>query len=278
MDKYKKFKEQIIEYAKSSNKIKTVIAIGSSTRKTTKADEFSDLDIMIATTDTQEWIAGDVPEKFGSVHISFVEPTLGGGKERRVYYDDFCDVDMLIYTPEQFTDCINKGEASWVMNRGYEVLYDVADFTKLLEDKIDRSVHAPEISEDDFINMVNNFFFHIIWAGKKVLRGEIWSAKMCVDAYLKQFLLKIMELYCSQKYTVDTWHDGRFIDSWADESIKAELKNCFAHYEKGDIKLALKATEKLFARLAFEISRMKNYSYPNNAQLYAESFLEEFLK
>ena len=52
------------------------------------------------------------------------------------------------------------------------------------------------------INMINDFFFHTIWASKKILRGELWTAKMCIDAYLKKYLLKITEMYSLSKYHV----------------------------------------------------------------------------
>ena len=35
-----------------------------------------------------------MPVKLGNVKISFVEMTLGGGKERRILYDGALDVDM----------------------------------------------------------------------------------------------------------------------------------------------------------------------------------------
>ncbi len=32
------------------------------------------------------------------------------------------------------------------------------------------------------------------------------------------------------------WHDGRFIDRWADDWILEKLELCFAHYEESDIR------------------------------------------
>ena len=49
--------------------------------------------------------------------LSFVEPTLGGGKERRVLYDGSLDVDMIIFTSAQFETAIKDGVASWQVKR-----------------------------------------------------------------------------------------------------------------------------------------------------------------
>lgn len=121
--------------------------------------------------------------------------------------------------------------------------------------------------------MVNDFCFHTVWASKKILRGELWSAKMCIDAYLKNQLLKMIEMYCACKGQTDVWHDGRFLDTWADNVIKDSLPKCFAHYEKKDLVSALLETKTLFLRLAKMTAEMYGYHYPENAANYAEELL-----
>ena len=58
MDRYAEIKKNILHYAVSDEEIKAVVAIGSSTRDTVLADEFSDLDLIIATTDTDKLFSG----------------------------------------------------------------------------------------------------------------------------------------------------------------------------------------------------------------------------
>ena len=129
MDKYYDIKNNILEYSQKDQDIKAIVAIGSSTRKDIKADEFSDLDLFIVTSNTERWFSGEYPELLGNVSISFIEPTLGRGRERRCIYDEDRDVDMIILTPAQFETAIKEGVAAWVMNRGYDVLYDSMGFT-----------------------------------------------------------------------------------------------------------------------------------------------------
>ena len=273
MDKYSDIKGRILESAKSDDDIRAIIAIGSTTRSDVKADEYSDLDLFIITTNVEPWFSGEYPEKFGNVAISFIEDTLGGGKERRCIYDEDKDVDMLVFTPEQFEAAIKEGVAQWVMNRGYAVLYDSMDFTSLLEKHITLSVTAPSMTEDEFLNMINDFYFHNIWAYKKLKRGEIWSAKISVDSYLKNYLLRMIELYCYKVSGVDVWHDGRFIDRWAGEEILSEIKESFAHYDNDDIKRALIKTHELFARITRELAEVEGYEYPTNAEKCAKAYL-----
>ena len=270
MDRFKNIKEKLLALAKEDEDIKAIVLIGSSTRDTVKADEYSDLDVVIATEKPEGWLYGDCPEKLGGVKISFVEPTLGGGKERRMLYEGSLDVDMIVFTPDQFEKAIREGVASCVMNRGYEIMYDAEEYSALLKEYISHELKPTDLSEPEFINMVNDFFFHTIWASKKILRGELWTAKMCIDAYLKKYLLKMIEMYSVSKYHVDVWHDGRFLDQWAEMEILSDLEKCFAHYDREDMVSSLLATLDLFCRLASQTAEMKEYKYPKEAENYTK--------
>ncbi len=276
-DKYHEIKRRLLLLAEKRAEIKAVVAIGSSTRSDVPADEYSDLDLIIATDDTESLLYGNLPAELGNVKISFVEPTLGGGIERRVLYGGWLDVDMIVFTTEQFLNAVNDGTANWVMNRGYTVLHDRIGATELLKQKINAEILKPDFSEGEFQNLASNFYFHTVWAAKKLLRGEFWSAKMCLDSYLKNLLLKVLEVHAATKNHADVWHDGRFLDRWADEEIRAELKNCFARYDKADMKNALKSTHRLFARTAKETAALKNFAYPDEAEKFSKEFLEEKL-
>jgi len=273
-DKYSDIKKNILKYAIEDDDIKAIVAMGSYTRETVKADEFSDLDLFIATSNIEKWYSGEYPALLGNVSISFIEPTFGGGKEKRVIYDEDKDVDMIVLTPEQFASCIKEGIAGWVMNRGYNVIYDSMNCTDLLKEYVKPNVSKIDMSEEEFTNLVNDFYFHNIWAYKKLLRGEIWSAKMCIDAYLKNYLLRMIELYSVKVSGVsDTWHDGRFLDKWADKTICEQLTLCFGHYDKDDLKKALDETHNLFSKLAKETAENMRYPFPEKAQKCAKEFL-----
>ena len=274
MDKYYDIKSRILDYAQNDKDIKAIIAIGSSTRKEVKADEFSDLDLFIVTENPERWFSGEYPNLLGNVSISFIEPTLGGAKEKRCIYDEDKDVDMIVLTPEHFEAAVKAGVAEWVMNRGYDVLYDSINCTELLKTYIKPGTSDPDVDEEEFLNIVNDFYFHNIWAYKKLKRGELWSAKVCVDTYLKNRLLRMMELYRHKTTNVDVWHDGRFLENWAGEEILNDLKNCFAHYEKDDVMRALLSTHQLFEKVSRGLAEAKGFAYPEKAFECAKAYLK----
>ena len=272
-ERYRDIKQKLCKYAEQDKDMKAVIAIGSSTRSQVPADDFSDLDLIIVTSSPDRWYSGEYPEKFGNVSISFIEPTLGGGKERRCIYDEDRDVDMIIFTPLQFENALKEGVAEWVMNRGWILLYDGGGYVEMIPQFVKLEVHHAVMTKEEYENTVNDFFFHNIWACKKLRRGELWSAKMCIDSYLKERLLKMIGQYQLCFGDTDIWHDGRFLDRWADSSILDELKDCFAHYDNDDCRRALLSTHKLFARLARAVADNRGLAYPEKAEACAMSYM-----
>ena len=275
VDRYAEIKNRACRLAEESVEIHALIMIGSYTRESVPADEYSDLDLIIVSDAPDKWYSGEYPELLGKTEISFIEPTLGGGRERRSIYEGGKDVDMIVLTVEQYEQALEEGVLEWVMNRGYKVLYADSDrITELAAKYVRHVVSRDVMSEEDFVNTVNDFYFHNIWSCKKLFRGELWAAKMCIDGYLKDRLRKIIEEYRVVTAGADVWHDGRFIDRWADASILTELKDCFAHYDAADCKKALAATHKLFARLAPVVAEKRGYKYPKEAELCAAEFLK----
>ena len=274
-DRYAEIKDRVRKRAEREPEIHAVIMIGSYTRENVPADEYSDIDLIIVTDAPEKWFSGEYPDLLGKTDISFIEPTLGGGKERRNIYDGDKDVDMIALTLVQYEKALEEGVLEWVMNRGYKVLYaDSARITELAAKYVRTVVSRGAVSEEEFVNTVNDFFFHNIWACKKLFRGELWSAKMCIDGYLKDRLRVIIEEYSAVTDGADVWHDGRFMDRWADGTVLAELKNCFAHYDADDCRKALAATHKLFVRLARAVAEKRGYKYPESAEICAAEYLK----
>jgi predicted nucleotidyltransferase len=147
-DRYKDIKNRLVRLAEQDENIRAVIAIGSSVRSAVPADEFSDLDLIIASRDTEKWFSGEYPNRLGEVSISFIEPTLGGGRERRCIYDDDKDVDMIIFTPQQLESAFKDGVAQWVMDRGYVFLYDADSFAELAKANSDDNADAGGLYEE----------------------------------------------------------------------------------------------------------------------------------
>ena len=76
--------------------------------------------------------------------------------------------------------------------------------------------------------------------------------------------------------SVDTWHDGRFVEQWADPRALEQLRGTFAYYDAGDVARALTATMELFRWVARETAERLGLSYPVRADEYAKSLVETY--
>lgn len=276
MDRYFEIKKRLLDISKNDENLHAVIAVGSSARSYAEADEYSDIDLVLICNNPNQWLFGNLPAELGEMKISFLESTLSGASERRILYQDSLDVDLIPLTPDQIEAMINSGVVGAVMSRGYEVLYDDGmDVQKLIDNHIEINVHYSVMPEKGFINTVNDFWYHTVWTSKKILRGELWTAKMCVDAYMKNHLLKMIELNRVKDENIDVWHSGRFLEKWAGEETVQALADCFAHYEKVDIISALFNTAELFGALARSAAQKCSYEYPKQAEEYALSLLKD---
>ncbi len=104
--------------------------------------------------------------------------------------------------------------------------------------------------------LASDFWYHALWTAKKLRRGEVFTAIDCLDGYLKARLVTLLEWHArSVDPNADTWHNGRFLERWADPGALAALERAFAHYDVRDVARALWETIDLFQGLEEETAR-----------------------
>lgn len=179
--------------------------------------------------------------------------------------DEWSDLDVLIfaYDPEPYLTTSN-----WLHHIG-------SPWLTFVEPTPDGSGFERRVLFQGGL-LVNDVWYHTVWTGKHLRRGEIWWAKSCCDGYLKHLLRQMMEWHtrASRGEGVDTWMRGRFLEEWADVRAVESLPVIFAHYDEQDIWRALMATMELFRWLAVEAAEMLGYSYPSFGEKCAAAFLQ----
>jgi aminoglycoside 6-adenylyltransferase len=266
--------DAVVRFAEARETVSALILIGSQARTEMKADEFSDLDFIMVVKDTGEFVHSDSwLRDIGKVHISFQEPTFSGQTEIRAMLDGAQDVDIVIIDEADAARALTNGEAAVILGRGYRVLADKRGLALLPLAPAPKAAFTPA-AEADFRDIVNDFWYHVVWSAKKLLRQEIWASKFCVDSYMKQKLLWMIEQHehAVRRSGADTWYAGRFIDRWAREDILRDLATAFAHYDRADIAAALLNTMRLFRRLALEVAEASGFPYPAHADEYATAW------
>ena len=84
---------------------------------------------------------------------------------------------------------------------------------------------------------MNDFLYHAVWTAKKLRRGEDRVAKWCCDVYMKRQLLQILQWHAQpwNDQSRAVWHDGRFLEEWADRRAVEQLGTIFARYDQVEI-------------------------------------------
>ncbi len=267
--------DALVRFAETNDSVSALVLIGSQARTELRADAFSDTDVILVVKDaalfthTDAWL-----QEIGTAHITFTEPTLGGQTERRALFDGAQDVDIVIMNEDAARRALECGEAAFLLARGYRVLVDKCGFVIPVIEPSAANAFT-QATEAEFQNAVHDFWYHCIWSGKKLLRQELFTAKGCVDGYLKQKLLWIIEQHehTVRRSGADTWYRGRFIERWAQADVLEALGRTYAHYEQADVIRALFETMDLFRRLAKETARAAALPYPEHADRYATDWV-----
>jgi molybdopterin-guanine dinucleotide biosynthesis protein A len=237
----------VADWARSREDVRAALLVGSQARSDAPADRWSDLDIGLFVDDPSE-LAGDETwvEEFGAPVLTFIEPTPFGRVERRVLYEGGEDVDFPLIEASAWRELASSPEVRLVLARGYRVLHDELG----LEAELGR-VTPPEepwpLDAAALEQLTSAFWYHALWTAKKLRRGEVYTAIGCLDGYLKARLVTLLAWHARAiDPAADTWHEGRFLERWADSGALAALERAYAHYDLRDVARALWETIDLF--------------------------------
>ena len=265
---YDQFLKRFMNWADTQEDIVSAIIVGSQARIDPPADEWSDLDLVIITTDVERYLTQtDWIAELGSYWLNFIEKQgIGEGFEHRVLFEGGVDVDFIPTPYAEIEQIIAHGwPPDWtdVLRRGYKIILDKKSLALPPVDTTPLTAIKPPTAHE-FGNVCNDFLYHTVWTAKKLCRGELWIAKSCMDNYMKHLLLRMIEWHAraTHGWDYDVWHKGRFLETWAGPGIIDDLKQVFARYDQADIKQALFATMDLFRRVGRETAGKLEYSYP----------------
>lgn len=268
-DKYKVIIENFVHWGMQIDNLCAAFIIGSQSREVHGSDEYSDLDIAMIVENPDYFISSKQwLNEIGVPQVSFFIKGVGGGW--RVIFDDALDVDFAI--------CSKKDPIfvrADILQRGYNILLDKMGLKEKIS-QIDIGKQPYTLPSEQVINnKINSFWFHSVLAAKKIKRGELWNAKYYMDSHVKEILLSFIEYHthATQGLGCNTWHEGRFIEEWADKWIIDMLSTCFSHYDKEDTIRSLSSMMDLFRLVSIKVSEKYNFQYPKKVDEYATKLI-----
>ncbi|HEU4963311.1 MAG TPA: aminoglycoside 6-adenylyltransferase [Bacilli bacterium] len=279
---YEELYTRFIAWASEQEAIRAAILIGSRARKHPPADEFSDADILIIThrpeqiLHTTDWLDQIQPH-----WMTFLEQTADGdGMERRVMFEPGLDVDFIPETVERIKAFLEQPLVRSIIARGHRILLDkdgLLDGLEVSEEDIKAGQDVALPTAAEFHNFTHDYWYHTVWAVKRMLRGELWTAKQSIDSGLKWPIVRAMEWHAKATHgpDYDTWYKGRFLDKWADPRFYEQLQNAYAYFNEEDLFKALTATMNLFRTVTSELADLLDLPYPTVADQQATRLVQE---
>lgn len=281
---YEEILARFREWATARDDLRAAFVLGSRARRDHPADEWSDLDLLLLTTDPglylddTGWLAA-----LGTPWLTMLErQAVGDGQERRVVFAGGLDVDFIPVPVEAARIFAERGwppEIEMVFRRGVHTVLDKDGLAALLTTVPASMPAAPVPSEREFTELLNDLWYHVVWTTKKLRRGELWTALECLDGYLQWRLLALIRWHARATHGPDyeTWHAGRFIESWADPRAAAGLREVFARYDAQDVARALLALLALTHTLGTETAARLGYAYPAEGEAASTAWVREAL-
>jgi aminoglycoside 6-adenylyltransferase len=235
--------------------VQAVLVIGSRARTIVPADHWSDTDVVLVVDEPAPYAASPAwLEAFGRPLLTFLEPTaVGPYAERRVLFEAGQEVDFALVPVAGVRRMARQPELATVLRRGFRALVDKAGLEAELRAAM-ASPATPEVPDQAaFAQLTHDFWYHLLWATKKLRRGELWIAKQSCDCHLKGLLVTLLAWHTrAGDPEVDTWHGGRFLERWADPGAVAALGRAYARFEEEEVLRGLRATADLFERVERE--------------------------
>lgn len=248
----------VADWAAEREDVLALLIVGSQARAEMPADRWSDLDVVLLLEDPAPYIdeSGWLSE-FGEPILTFLEPTFEGSQERRVLYATGEDVDFVLLPRSAVERLETTPGAAELFGRGYRLLVDRIGLGERLAQLVATASLADESpSQAAFTELAHDFWYHALWTAKKLRRGEVYTALGCLDGYLKARFVTLLAWHAKAvDETVDTWHDGRFLERWADPGALVALEFAYARYSVREVAHGLWQTIDLWQGLEEETAR-----------------------
>lgn len=258
--------QKIIKWSEKEDVIKVLILMGSRARSE-PLNPLSDYDVAVFCNSyapyikTEDWL-----KAFGDVWVCIKEKVFFNEKTfptRLVIFEGGIKVDFSFFTLDVLHSIVESSKLPEDYNRGYQILLDKSNLTYSLKKPNFKEPLAIKPSENEFLEVIKEFWFEAYHVAVYLKREDLWSVKFR-STTMHAFLLKIIEW---QTENQNGWKEktppiGRQMHLWANKSTWKALDKVFAHFEAQDSWNALLHSLTLFRELSTKLSKEFDFTYP----------------
>lgn len=272
---------RFMKWADGNEDVRAAAVIGSRARDDRPADEWSDLDLLLFVNDPARFV-GDASwlDDLGNVWVTLAhEGPIPGVRARHVLFEGGLDVDFVPLPLGSLRNLISVPGARESIGKGFLPVVDKDGELRSVDLSIAEPTPQQALQESEYLWVIDDFLFQVVWATKRLRRGELWLAKDDLDCYMKKsLLLRMIESHALLNgVDVASWGPssfGRLLEEWAAPWIVEALPGVFAAYDAADVGRALLEMMELFRKVAIEVADLAGYRYPDRAHHAVRSWAE----
>ena len=260
---YDDLERKISAWAATQLPVRAVLSGGSRARG--DADRWSDLDILILTTNRNIYTAS--PSwlgEFGEIWVTYAEPTDPGDPEWYALYEGGLKLDAVLIQIDDpslpLAAIMQPLPYQGVFARGITVLFDRLGEARVISPQPFMPEAPPSAAE--FTNTVSGFLMASATIAKFIARGDYWRAQGWFAQDLRPHMVALLRWHAHGK---DTWYGGRFMEQWADPRALAALPGMFPAFERESLQTTLLNMLDTFRWLGDEVAARFGYTYPTEA-------------
>lgn len=269
--------KQLIAWATHNDSVRTVVMSGSRANPDFTIDLFSDYDIEIgvddlsAFADDRKWILC-----FGEI--------MHGHFEKKdnylmclVLYKDYVRIDFKLYETLFIKKYILENKLPKHWENGFKILMDKDEVTSQLKKPSYNAYIINKPRKSEFIEVVNNFWWDIIYVAKSLWRDELYYAKFMKAHICFSYLKKILDwsIAFERSWNISTNKHGRFFKRLMNAETWDKTENIFAESSIEENWKALFAMIELFRECATAIAQQLNYTYPAETDKLVFNYLQK---
>lgn len=265
-------------WAEGEQSIKAAIISGSLVRNDHPGDDFADLDLEIFCDDPNNLVKNNLwMENISNVWVWIPEKSNEGYPARLVIFEGGYKVDFTFSPLEKLEKWINNQELPDALQTGYQFIIDRNNYSLRLKTPTYTQPVTAKPSQDEFLAVVNEFWFEAWHVAKYIKRNDLWLVKFRDNGVLKEDLLKMIEWHSLAKHdwNINVWYGGHYISEWADPDIYSSVHTIFGTFDRDSSKKALEACADLFIRVSREVVDKLNFEYPSKIEQGWKVWLEK---
>ena len=256
--------EKLIQWGKKEKAIRALILLGSHAGLQT-VNKFSDYDLSIFCdtdeyfTESEDWLS-----QFGNVWVCVKEKVFFAGKtfpSRLVIFEGGIKVDFSFFRPDVLNEIAQSNSLPDDYSIGYKVLLDKENRTSRMPQP-QFAIKATKPLEQEFQNVIEEFWFEVYHVGVYLKRGDLWQVKFRSWA-AQTFLLRMIEWNAQAE---NGWESspppmGKRMASWVNKDLWNDLHGIFAHFDSEDSWKSLFNTMELFKKLTANTALSLKFSF-----------------